>query len=255
MNRVIEYHICKNLIGLACLMLFTLTGWGMAQAAQETPTSQSSSSEAIQRSESSKTSAVQRDKDNATSKPIQGLEKKLAPRKPKDMGRKKVPNKAYKKYVWNRDLGLGGYAGSWGNMPFFGLRGAIPLSPYLAMRVSLSLFFATQREPVISYSGLSVGFLVRLPSFLSYIRNYAVTRIDFWPLWNLLNTNPEIVKVSEKPTFGLSILVGMELFVAQSLSFVLEAGFSSGMIIGFAPIKIPFEAFGFIMQSGLQFYF
>lgn len=174
--------------------------------------------------------------------------KKLVPKKLKDKKRRKNP-------IWGRDLGLGGYAGSWGNMPFFGLRGAIPLSPYLAMRVSLSMFFTTQREPVISYSGVSIGFLVRMPSFLSFIRNYAVTRIDFWPLWNLLNTNPEVAKISEKPTLGLSVLVGMELFVAQSLSFMLEAGFSSGMIFGFDTIKKPFEAFGFIMQSGLQFYF
>lgn len=140
-------------------------------------------------------------------------------------------------------------------MPVLGLRGAIPLSPYLAMQLSLSLFFATQREPLLSYTGVSLGLLVRLPTLLPAVRNYAVTRIDFWPLWNILNTNPEITKISDKPTLGISILLGMELFLVNSLAFVVETGFSSGMIIGFAPIQTQFEAFGFVIQSGLQMYF
>ncbi len=174
-------------------------------------------------------------------------------KKPKAV--KKTKKKAKSRPVWNRDLGLGGYTGSWGNMPYLGLRGAIPLSPYLAMRLSLSLFFATQKDPIISYTSLSLGLLVRLPTLFSFMRHYAVTRLDFWPLWNIMNINPEITKISERPTLGISILVGMEVFLVHSLSFVLEAGFSSGMIIGFAPIKTQFEAFGFVMQSGLQMYF
>lgn len=166
-----------------------------------------------------------------------------------------APKKPKVRPVWNRDLGLGGFAGSWGNMPYMGLRTAIPLSPYLAMRLSLSLFFATQKDPIISYTSFSLGLLVRLPTLFSFIRHYAVTRLEFWPLWNILNINPEITKISEKPTMGISILVGMEIFLVNSLSFVLEAGFSSGMIIGFDTIKTQFEAFGFVMQSGLQMYF
>lgn len=140
-------------------------------------------------------------------------------------------------------------------MPLLGLRGAIPLSPFLAMRLSFALCFATQRQPVLSYTNLSVGFLVRLPSLIPPIRTYAVTRLDFWPLWNVLQTKPEIIKISEKPTFGLSILMGMEIFLVNSLAFVLEAGFSSGMIIGIDTIRVQFEAFGFVIQSGLQMYF
>ncbi|TNE48424.1 MAG: hypothetical protein EP343_16315 [Deltaproteobacteria bacterium] len=199
-------------------------------------------------------SAANQPASTETSTQTPGAAAKKDPAK-KQRAAKKAKKKTKLRPVWNRDLGLGGYTGSWGNMPYLGLRGAIPLSPYLAMRLSLSLFFATQREPIISYTSLSLGLLVRLPTLFSFMRHYAVTRLDFWPLWNIMNINPEITKISERPTLGISILVGMEIFLVNSLSFVLEAGFSSGMIIGFAPIKTQFEAFGFVMQSGLQMYF
>jgi hypothetical protein len=157
--------------------------------------------------------------------------------------------------LWGKGLGLGGYSGTWGNMPYLGLRGTIPLSHHLSIRLSWSLLFATQREPPISFSGISVGFLVQLPSPIPSIRNYAVTKLDVWPMWNFLNTNPELSKISEGPTFGLSILLGMEFFLVHYLAFMFEIGFSSGMIIGLAPIQRPFEAFGLALQSGIQLYF
>ncbi len=150
---------------------------------------------------------------------------------------------------------IGGYIGQWGNMPSIGVRGALPLSPLISLRMSISLLFAVRREPSFSLSSLSVELKIRLPSRSSALRHYTVTRLDFWPMLDPFNTSPSLSSISDKATFGISLLLGTESFLLEQLSLFLEAGFSSGMMISLSQIKSQFEAFGFIILSGFQIYF
>jgi hypothetical protein len=149
---------------------------------------------------------------------------------------------------------VGGVVGSWGGQAHFGLRGILPLSPHLSFRLSWSLMYQLQQPDPYSLNTFSLDLVIRLPSPYATLRYYAVTRLDFWPLWNLFNTNPAATKISRQPALGLSILLGLEGFLLPHLSLFLESGFSSGMMIGFAPILRPYEAFGFVIQSGFQTY-
>lgn len=153
------------------------------------------------------------------------------------------------------ELSVSGLVGSWGGAPQFGLRGVLPLSRFLAFRVGWILMFHLKGEDSYNLSAFTLDLVVRLPSPHKALRYYAVTRLDFWPLWNLFNTTPAVSKISSQPVFGLSVLAGVEGFLLPRVSWFLETGFSSGMVIGFAPILRPYEAFGFVIQSGFQTYF
>ncbi|MCB9640072.1 MAG: hypothetical protein H6728_04645 [Myxococcales bacterium] len=164
------------------------------------------------------------------------------------------PQKPVPKWGGN-ELSVGGLVGTWGSSPQFGLRGVLPLSRFLAFRVGWTLMFHLKGEESYNLSAFTLDLVVRLPSPYKALRYYAVTRLDFWPLWNLFNTSPSVSKISTQPVFGLSVLAGLEGFLLPRVSWFLETGFSSGMVIGFAPIHRPYEAFGFLIQSGFQTYF
>lgn len=167
-----------------------------------------------------------------------------------------TPKKRASAQKWGgNEIGVSGLVGSWGSSPQFGLRGVLPLSRFLAFRVGWILMFHLKGEESYNLSTFTLDLIVRLPSPYKTLRYYAVTRLDFWPLWNFFNTSPAVSKISSQPTFGLSVLAGIEGFLLPRVSWFLESGFSSGMVIGFAPIRRPYEAFGFVIQSGFQTYF
>lgn len=161
---------------------------------------------------------------------------------------------AQKQKWWQHDITIGGVAGTWGGVPIAGLRGGIPLGQRLALRVGWSLFFDL-KDKQLSYSHFSLDLLIRLPSPINAIRYYALTRLDFWPLWDAFGVNPKLRDISIRPTLGFSVLLGVEGFLIPGLALFLESGFSSGMMFGFAPIDQEYQTPGFVLQTGLQFYF
>lgn len=162
---------------------------------------------------------------------------------------------AQKQKWWLNDMSLGGVVGSWGGVPLAGLRGSFPVGKHLSLRVGWALSFDMQNEQPISYSKLALDLLIRLPSPLNSIRYYALTRLDFWPLWDFFGVNSKVRDISSQPTFGFSMLLGIESFLIPGFAMVLETGFSSGMLIGFSPIDSKYQSFGFVIQSGVQLYF
>ncbi len=150
---------------------------------------------------------------------------------------------------------VGGYVGHWGNMSNLGVRGVMFFTDYLSVRLNISLLFATDRENPFTFSCFSLALQIYLPSMLPSVRYYSVTRLDIWPMWDLFNTNPSLSSISDRPSFGLSLLLGGEAFLLPNLSLFLEVGFSSGIMLGLSQIKSQFEAFGFVMFSGFNFYF
>lgn len=163
-------------------------------------------------------------------------------------------NKHQRLSWWRSDLSLGGVIGQWGSSPLFGLQGTLPLSRHIGLRFSWVFQFYLEQDPKISFSTFSLGMLIRLPSPIRLIRHYAITRVDFWPLWNIFNTNPNVRQISDQPALGLSVLLGLELFFIQGLSFFLETGFSTGMVLSLGTIQRQ-NSFGFVLLSGLQAYF
>lgn len=172
------------------------------------------------------------------------------PLKPKERGSQKTK---LPKNVFSR-MSIGGLAGSWGGLPLLGIRGLLPLSPRLAFRLNWSLLFDLQQEDEFSFSALSFDLLIRLPTPNKTIRFYALTRLDFWPLWDLFSPNPKLAKISDKPIMGVSVLIALEYFLLPRVSYFLETGFSSGMVIGFSEIHQKYRGFGYVIQSGIHLY-
>lgn len=160
-----------------------------------------------------------------------------------------------KKRWWINDIALSGVVGSFGNMPVAGIRGTFPMGHRLALRLGWHMQFDSLDDVPLGFSRISLDLLIRLPSPLNSVRYYAVTRLECWPLWDAFGVNPGLRSISTKPTLGLSVLLGVESFLMKGFSLLLETGFSSGMLIGFAPIASKYKAFGFAIQVGMQLYF
>lgn len=156
---------------------------------------------------------------------------------------------------WLHGVSIGGIVGTWGGVPLAGLRGALPLGERLSLRLGWALFFDLKDNKQLSYNKLSLDLLIRFPSPINSIRYYALTRLDFWPLLDTFGVNPRVKDISKMPTFGLSMLLGVESFLIPGFSLVLETGFSSGMLLGFAEIEQRYQSFAFVIQTGMQLYF
>lgn len=159
-----------------------------------------------------------------------------------------------RKALWGNGWSLAPHLGSWGGNFVLGVGGSLPLARTFALRFRWSLMFSWQEDRLINFSVFSLGMLIRLPSPVKYLRNYATVALDFWPLFNGLNTNPLVENFSKMPVFGVSFSVGVEFLFLPKMVYFLETGFSTGMAIGLATVERQ-EAFGFSIQSGLRFFF
>jgi hypothetical protein len=164
---------------------------------------------------------------------------------------------ASRRVVKKRDYygrsGWGGaiYAGSMGGISFLGFQFLMPLgTPLLGARITGMTLF--NLAPEKRYGAFLISLELAILSWITrnLIRFYGGPRLDFYPLGIR-----SAAKISDLPAFGFGLFLGSEFFLLPWLSFFVEGGFSSGIWFGFGKINYPGEAFGFLMKTGMYFYF